>query len=66
MKKHLLAIIIATLLLCPFCRAGNYTNFEVAVYIPVNVVKNLANSNVLVGQWNWIYSQLKVDKVYVH
>jgi hypothetical protein len=65
MKKHLLAIVIATLLLCPFCRAENYTNFEVAVYIPVNVVKNLANSNVLAGQWNWIHSQLKVDKVYI-
>jgi hypothetical protein len=65
MKKNLFAIIIATLLFSPAGFAGNYSNFEVAVYIPVGAVKNLANSNVLAGQWNWISSQLKVDKVYI-
>lgn len=66
MKKHLFAFVIALLLLSPAVRAGNYTNFEVAIYIPVGVVKNLGNnSNVLAGQWGWISSQVKVDKVYI-
>jgi len=45
--------------------AGNYTNFDVAIYIPVNVVHSFENPEVLTDQWNNISRQLKVDKVYI-
>ena len=47
------------------CRAGNYTNFAVAVYIPINVVQGFDNAQRLSNDWNCISSQLKVDKVYI-
>lgn len=47
------------------CLAGNYTNFDVAIYIPVNVVHSFENPEVLSNQWNTISRQLKVDKVYI-
>ena len=46
-------------------RAGQYTNFEVSIYIPVNVVRSLDNPMVLSNQWDRISRQLKVDKVYI-
>jgi hypothetical protein len=45
--------------------AGNYTNFSVAVYIPINVVQSFDNPQKLAGDWNTISRQLKVDKVYI-
>jgi hypothetical protein len=60
-----MAIALAGLLAAPASLAGNYTNFEVAIYIPVSVVKNLANPQALSNQWAAIHSQLKVDKVYI-
>ena len=65
MKKNLLVTALAGLLAAQACRAGNYTNFEVAIYIPVNVVKNLGDPKVLSNQWDLIHSQLKVDRVYI-
>jgi hypothetical protein len=65
MKKILLVIALAGLLAAQAGWAGNYTNFEVAIYIPVGVVKNLVDPRILGGQWDWIHSQLKVDKVYL-
>jgi hypothetical protein len=65
MKKRLLVIALAVLLAAQAARAGNYTNFEVAIYIPVTVVKTLGDPNTLSGQWDLIRSQLKVDKVYI-
>jgi hypothetical protein len=47
------------------CRAGQYTNFSVAIYIPINVVRSLDDPETLSHQWNRISSQLKVDKVYI-
>ena len=45
--------------------AGNYTNFDVAIYIPVGVVKSFENPDNLTNDWNRIRRQLKVDKVYI-
>ena len=58
-------------LLCAFvlpgacCGAGQYTNFDAAVYIPVGAVRNFRNPETLSNSWNRISSQLKVDKVYI-
>jgi hypothetical protein len=58
-------------LLCVFllsaanCLAGNYTNFDVAIYIPVGVVQSFEDQQKLQDDWNRISSQLKVDKVYI-
>ncbi|HUZ08179.1 MAG TPA: hypothetical protein VMV89_11920, partial [Candidatus Paceibacterota bacterium] len=59
--------LLAAALLCapPFCRAGNYTNFSVAIYIPVNVVQSFDNPQRLERDWSTINRQLKVDKVYI-
>ncbi len=45
--------------------AGNYTNFSVAVYIPINVVESFDNPQKLQADWDCIHRQLKVDKVYI-
>lgn len=47
------------------CAAGLYTNFDVAIYIPVGVVKSFAEPGKLPGDWDRIHRQLKVDKVYI-
>jgi hypothetical protein len=47
------------------CVAGNYTNFDVAIYIPVNVVHSFEDPQKLQDEWKVISSQLKVDKVYI-
>ena len=54
-------------LLLPATRslAGNYTNFEVAVYATVNTVRGFENLSNLQMAWDRISSQLKVDKVYI-
>ncbi|MGC9943238.1 MAG: hypothetical protein ABSE48_15525 [Verrucomicrobiota bacterium] len=69
-RSHLgLALTVAffsVLLLCPaLSRAGNYTNFDVAIYIPVGVVNSFADPQKLVDDWTRISKQLKVDKVYI-
>src|SRR5690242_21590525 len=46
-------------------RAGNYTNFTVAVYIPINIVQSFDNPQKLQADWDCIRRQLKVDKVYI-
>ena len=47
------------------CPAGQYTNFAVAIYTPVGVVRSLGDPETLSNQWRIISSQLKVDKVYI-
>jgi len=47
------------------CLAGNYTNFDVAIYIPVGAVQSFDDPEVLTNDWTRISSQLKVDKVYI-
>jgi hypothetical protein len=47
------------------CLAGNYTNFDVAIYIPVGAVRTFENPETLSNNWERISGQLKVDKVYI-
>jgi hypothetical protein len=49
----------------PSSWAGNYKNFDVAVYIPVGVTRQMEDPQWLAEHWNHIASQLKVDKVYI-
>ena len=44
---------------------GQYQNFAVAIYIPVEVVNSFAQPGRLDAEWKRISSQLKVDKVYI-
>jgi hypothetical protein len=64
-RTILQAIFCGALFFTVCCRAGNYTNFDVSIYIPVGVVRNLDHPETLSNQWNVISSQLKVDKVYI-
>jgi len=59
--------LLAVALLCAprFCHAGNYTNFSVAIYIPINVVQSFDQPQKLLADWDCISRQLKVDKVYI-
>jgi len=59
------ALIGGTLLAALSCSAGNYTNFDVAIYIPVSVVRSFEDPEILSNDWNRISCQLKVDKVYI-
>jgi len=59
------SLLAAFALSCATCLAGRYTNFSAAIYIPVNVVRNLDDAETLTNQWSRISSQLKVDKVYI-
>ena len=64
--RVLSALTTVVALLSPgICMAGNYTNFDVAIYIPVGVVRRFENPETLTNDWNRISSQLKVDKVYI-
>jgi hypothetical protein len=63
MKK--LLCILACIAALPLARAGNYQNFDVAVYITVREVNSFADPKVLESQWALITSQVKVDKVYI-
>ena len=47
------------------CLAGNYTNFAVSIYIPVNVVNSFSDPQKLADDWLRISRQAKVDKVYI-
>jgi hypothetical protein len=65
-NTRVLSIVLAALVLPVFSsRAGHYTNFEVAIYIPVGVVRSFENPQKLQDDWNRISTQLKVDKVYI-
>ena len=44
---------------------AQYKNFAVAIYIPVAVVRHLAEPGVLETEWAAISGQVKVDKVYI-
>jgi hypothetical protein len=61
----LTAAILAAAFFCCNCLAGNYTNFDVAIYIPVGVVRSFEDPQKLQDDWDRISSQLKVDKVYI-
>jgi hypothetical protein len=66
MKLNSTGRLAAALLCAPlFCHAGNYTNFSVAVYIPINIVQSFDQPQKLQTDWDCIHRQLKVDKVYI-
>jgi hypothetical protein len=66
MKFKSVNLLAAALLCAPLvCHAGNYTNFSVAVYIPINVVQSFDQPQKLQADWDCIRRQLKVDKVYI-
>ncbi len=66
LNRMLSVLIPALALLFPAPgRAGNYTNFDVAIYIPVGVVKSFEEPGKLQNDWDRIHRQLKVDKVYI-
>jgi hypothetical protein len=58
-------ILFCLQLLCFVAPAGQYTNFNVAIYIPVSVVQSFAEPGKLAEDWARIRRQLKVDKVYI-
>jgi hypothetical protein len=60
-----LFVSIAALLFPGTVAAGQYTNFNVAIYIPVSVMQTFAESGKLQDDWDRIHRQLKVDKVYL-
>jgi hypothetical protein len=60
-----LACFVALLFLTFTSAAGQYTNFNVAVYIPINVVQSFDQPGKLQSDWDCIHRQLKVDKVYI-
>ena len=64
-RALVLACMFGLLFLGASVRAGNYTNFDVAIYIPVSVVKSFENPQKLADDWSRISRQLKVDKVYI-
>jgi hypothetical protein len=53
------------ILLTTDVHAGQYTNFAVAVYIPVGVVQSFQQPKKLEEDWTRLSRQLKVDKVYI-
>ncbi len=62
---QLLAMVFALIFLAHAAHAGNYTNFNVAVYIPINIVQSFDQPQKLQADWDCIHRQLKVDKVYI-
>jgi hypothetical protein len=67
--RHSLALLsklpFGLLLTAASCWAGQYANFDVAIYIPVGVVQQFENPETLSTEWGRISGQLKVDKVYI-
>ena len=62
------SLVLASLALSACCArllAGHYQNFEVSIYIPVQVVRGFAEPGALEQQWNTISQQAKIDKVYI-
>jgi hypothetical protein len=57
--------LLCCLLLPQAAQAGAYKNFRVAIYIPVNSTKRLANPAAFAREFARVSSQLKFDKVYI-
>jgi hypothetical protein len=64
-RLSLISLLLFGLLSAACCPAGEYENFDVAIYIPVSVVQRFEDPDVLSDDWDRISSQLKVDKVYI-
>ena len=64
--KPLLSKSLLVLALSTICAAaGNYTNFDVAVYIPVSIVRSFDDATRLSNEWARLSNQVKIDKVYI-
>jgi hypothetical protein len=57
--------LLCCLLVPRAAQAGAYKNFRVAIYIPVNSTKRLANPAAFEREFARVSSQLKFDKVYI-
>jgi len=64
-RSFVWAFVCALVLSLTHCLAGQYTNFDVAIYIPAGIVRTFEDSGKLSNEWERISSQLKVDKVYI-
>ena len=60
-----ISALCSVLLFSAAAKAGQYTNFSVAIYIPINVVQSFDHPQKLQADWDCIRRQLKVDKVYI-
>ncbi|MFO1475514.1 MAG: hypothetical protein U1F98_02540 [Verrucomicrobiota bacterium] len=65
MRLNTLAALFVAALACLPAAAGQYTNFNVAIYIPVGTVQTFKDPARLASDWERISRQLKVDKVYI-
>jgi hypothetical protein len=60
-----LAMVFALVFLAHAAHAGQYTNFAVSIYIPINVVQSFDEPGKLQTDYDCIRRQLKFDKVYI-
>ncbi len=51
--------------IAPPATTKQYRNFDVAIYIPVGLVRHFAEPGRLEREWNQIFRDLRVDKVYI-
>ncbi len=69
MKKSIvrpaLSALCSMLIFPAVTKGGQYTNFDVSIYIPVGVVRSFDNPQKLQSDWDTISRELKVDKVYI-
>ena len=65
LQRRFFALLLAVACCAMAARAGQYTNFTTAVYIPAGVVLGFQNPDQLTRDWERIHAQLKVDKVYI-
>jgi hypothetical protein len=65
LKHGLCALALALATLSAAAAAGRYQNFSTAIYIPIRVVQQFKDPQVLQRDWDTISRQLKVDKVYI-
>ena len=64
-RRSLFPLLAGMLALPLSAMASNYQNFDTAVYLPVGIVRRLADPAVREREWATISRQLKVDKVYI-
>jgi hypothetical protein len=63
--KFVAGIVLCLVLFPAPVKAGQYKNFSVAVYIPVNVTRSFADPKRLQADWDRLSAQIKIDKVYL-
>ena len=63
MKTWVLSFLVACG--CSGAYAGEYENFNVAIYIAARTTQQLSDPKVLEQQFERVWSQVKFDKVYI-